>query len=529
MASCLCTKYCHWPKHSGFYAKVPSLLYYRGRSNRLVDWGEGARRLSLQPKVDGNLVRRFKLCLASDYGAQKESDTPFLLPDQSPVDAIADYLGEFHEHVCEEMEKTGANRYSREQYRYCLTVPAIWDDQAKALMREAMIQAEIIQESDPSERLVMVTEPEAAAIYCEKQSRDWNVQDQENFMIVDAGGGTVDLIIYHMHWPEGGEKLLEEITSASGGSCGSSFIDSNMRALLMDKLGLPADIASSCVVENMMDTFTEKIKPYFCGSEDQYLSVPVSLLSYCQGASSSLIEENGCIRLQAEELNDKVYNPVFQQVVDLIENQLDLAGTDVNAMFLVGGFGCSDYLYNIVEKHFHSRIPIIAMAPRGDIAVARGAVYHVTKPKFVSSKILRHTYGLRTRMAFEEGLDPEDTSIVTSDGIKRCSTRFDVIVRKGQQVKADTKISRRFWATYPHNTDADLYVYDGDNSIPRHTTDPGVRKLAKFPIKMPHLEGFTNGDRVDIRIDFIFGLTELKAHVFIADKQFEFVCSLYKP
>lgn len=157
--------------------------------------------------------------------------------------------------------------------------------------------------------------------------------------------------------------------------------------------------------------------------------------------------------MQAEELNDKVYNPVFQQVVDLIENQLDLAGTDVNAMFLVGGFGCSDYLYNIVEKHFHSRIPIIAMAPRGDIAVARGAVYHVTKPKFVSSKILRHTYGLRTRMAFEEGLDPEDTSIVTSDGIKRCSTRFDVIVRKGQQVKADTKISRRFWATYPHNTD----------------------------------------------------------------------------
>lgn len=76
---------------------------------------------------------------------------------------------------------------------------------------------------------------------------------------------------------------------------------------------------------------------------------------------------------------------------------------------------------------------------------------------------------------------------------------------------------------------ADLYVYDGDIYIPRHTTDPGVRKLAKFPIKMPHLEGFTNGDRVDIRIDFIFGLTELKAHVFIADKQFEFVCSLYKP
>lgn len=63
-----------------------------------------------------------------------------------------------------------------------------------------------------------------------------------------------------MHWPQGEEKSLEEITSASGGSCGSSFIDSNMRALLMEKLKLPADVASSCAVETMMDTFTEKIK-----------------------------------------------------------------------------------------------------------------------------------------------------------------------------------------------------------------------------------------------------------------------------
>lgn len=68
--------------------------------------------------MDGSLVRRFKLCLASDYGTEKASDTSFLLPDQSPVDAIADYLQVFHDYVCEEMEKTGANRYGREQYRY---------------------------------------------------------------------------------------------------------------------------------------------------------------------------------------------------------------------------------------------------------------------------------------------------------------------------------------------------------------------------------------------------------------------------
>ena len=63
-------------------------------------------------------------------------------------------------------------------------------------MREAMIRADIIQADNPPERLVLVGEPEAAAMYCEKQCESWtSMQDQDTFMIVDAGGGTVDIII----------------------------------------------------------------------------------------------------------------------------------------------------------------------------------------------------------------------------------------------------------------------------------------------------------------------------------------------
>lgn len=37
-----------WPKSNGFYAKVPSLLYYRNKNNKLLDWGKGARLLSFR-------------------------------------------------------------------------------------------------------------------------------------------------------------------------------------------------------------------------------------------------------------------------------------------------------------------------------------------------------------------------------------------------------------------------------------------------------------------------------------------------
>ncbi|KAI8148535.1 hypothetical protein BJV82DRAFT_592445 [Fennellomyces sp. T-0311] len=510
-----------WPKHFGFYAKVPSLLYYRGRANRLVDWGDGARRLSLQPGQDGSLVRQFKLWLAKDTTT---APPPPLLDGQEPVDAIADYLRLFHESVVEQMNRTGAGRFSLDQFGYCLTVPAIWDDTAKATMREAMVRAGIIQHDDPPERLVLVGEPEAAAIYCEKQCDSWNsMEDQDTFMIVDAGGGTVDIIIYQLHKTEN-SRTLKEITRGSGGTCGSAYIDNNMRQWLLDRLGSHQGQVSTCTLENIMECFTEKIKPYFTGEGDQYLSVP-AVMNQLREELDGLINEDGNIMLSSDELNQQVYMPIFTKVMALIEEQLEQAGTNVNALFLVGGFGCSEYLYSVVKSCFGSRIPTIAMAPRGDVAVARGAIYHVSQPTFISTKVLRNTYGLRTRMAFQEGLDPEESAIVTSDGIKRCSTRFDVMAYKGQSIHVDEKISRHFWVKYPRHTEADLYVYDGDAPIPRQVNDPGVRKMADFPIRMPPLEGYQNGDPVDIRIDFMFGLSELKVHVFIAGRQIEFITS----
>lgn len=69
---------------------------------------------------------------------------------------------------------------------------------------------------------------------------------------------------------------------------------------------------------------------------------------------------------------------------------------------------------------------------------------------------------------------------------------------------------------------ADLYVYGGDEPIPRQITDPAVLKVVDFPIRMPPLEGFARGDWVDIKIDFCFTLTELTVQVSIAGKKLEF-------
>jgi hypothetical protein len=42
------------------------------------------------------------------------------------VTAIADYLRCLHTHVVQELCKQFARNYTPEQFRYCLTVPAMW-------------------------------------------------------------------------------------------------------------------------------------------------------------------------------------------------------------------------------------------------------------------------------------------------------------------------------------------------------------------------------------------------------------------
>lgn len=64
----------------------------------------------------------------------------------------------------------------------------MWSDKSKQIMREAAIQSGIISKDDHRDRLMLISEPEAAALYCEKTCDKFNMQHGDEFMICDAGG-----------------------------------------------------------------------------------------------------------------------------------------------------------------------------------------------------------------------------------------------------------------------------------------------------------------------------------------------------
>ncbi|EIE85698.1 hypothetical protein RO3G_10408 [Rhizopus delemar RA 99-880] len=492
-----------WPKqNNNVYPKAPTLNFYQGNTKEMTQWANAARLEMQRPNSRNSvLLKQYKLYLDENIA----KDLPPLPNGLTIVEAISDYLRAFYDHVMIELKKGFAKNYSQHQFRYCLTVPAMWSDKAKATMREAAIMAGLIQEDDHRDRLMLISEPEAAALYCEKKCEQFNLKHNDRFMICDAGGGTVDLIVFEIDERSG--RNLRECTKGHGQSCGSVFLDRRMRKLLKKKFKEYLSTIPASAFESMMDTFVELIKPQFDGVEDQFITLPASMnLASLNNPAIGL--EDGMLCLTAAELKKDVFEPVIKEVLNLCEEQLQKAQR-LEAIFLVGGFGSSNYLFERVQEEFGPRVGLVAVPPRCELAVVRGAVYFGLNPHIVTTRIPRYWYGIDTTTTFEEGIDPPSYKIIRADGSVRCDNRFSVYVRRGQPLDIDNCVSKDFFAYYPHHTTCTLYAADTEEQ-PRYTTSPGVHKVANFTIPMPALTGVMEGEKVDLTIKMYFGEVELR-------------------
>lgn len=243
------------------------------------------------------------------------------------------------------------------------------------------------------------------------------------------------------------------MTNGHGATCGSGFLDSRMRDYITRKFAHFGPINESAM-EHIMENFINIIKPEFDGTEDHFLDLPASM-GLGDLTDEAIGLENGSLLLPAHELCNEIFEPVVCQVLELIDNQLRQS-PNLEAIFLVGGFGQSNYLFRRVEDVFADRVGMIGVPPRGELAVVRGAVYFGLSPTTVTERISRRTYGVETRMLFQNDIDPPEFSIIGVDGRMYCRQRFSVYVHKGQSVNVNECVSKVFVISYPNDTDSGL-------------------------------------------------------------------------
>lgn len=147
----------------------------------------------------------------------------------------------------------------RSTFRYCLTVPAMWTDRAKTIMREAAIQAGIIDTDDHPDRLILIGEPESAALYSEKMRGGITIKSGETLMICDAGGGTVDLTTFQKTI-DGESKSFKEITEGYGNSSGSAQLDLNFRNYILRMTRNYSVPTTEKALDELVDHFQKQVK-----------------------------------------------------------------------------------------------------------------------------------------------------------------------------------------------------------------------------------------------------------------------------
>ncbi len=126
-------------------------------------------KLKLDEKMKGSPQFRLLLAFLTSRMADvdidgildKDADQPPDYPGKSAVDMVADYLTDLRKVAWSQLERTyGASLFQSMRKDLVVTVPAVWSERAKDLTLKAVEKAGF-----KADKMSMVTEPEAAAIY----------------------------------------------------------------------------------------------------------------------------------------------------------------------------------------------------------------------------------------------------------------------------------------------------------------------------------------------------------------------------
>ncbi|KAM5388500.1 hypothetical protein ACJA88_000364 [Fusarium oxysporum] len=340
--------------------KVPTRIRYNGDK---IEWGFSVPVNAPQHEV----VDWFKLDLdPSTQAVGYNPSTEGARSGRNVDELVTDFISQLVDHLMYTLrEKLGSGLVDSTPLQFVITVPTIWSDLAKEKTKKACEQAMI---SVSEHHVHLVSEPEAAAIYA-LHDLDMNGLDAgDTIVVVDAGGGTVDLISYTILSTK---PILEvqEAAPGSGALCGSTFLNMRFSKFLQSKLGKEEGFDDEIMAE-ALDVFENKVKRQFALNvePDETYNIPVAGLAN----NKSLGISRGRFALKASDVN-KIFEPVVLEVIRLVKDQITASNVPVQAILLVGGFGSSNYLKERLRAAIDSSVRIM-QPPNAWQAIVQGAV-----------------------------------------------------------------------------------------------------------------------------------------------------------
>lgn len=429
--------------------KVPTLIAFDEADQ--PHWG-----YNIPQRLRGQTIKYIKLLLEPDVSKQVSSLRSIVDPEatgallasksKSVVEVASLYVKCMWEHAkAYIIQQMGSAAYNFADKVVLFTVPAVWSERAKHNTYMIAVGAGLAHQEY---QLHMVSEPEAAAIsVLNDPVRVAQLAENDVYLVVDAGGGTVDLTSYRV--ASARPLKLEEVAAGDGDVCGATFLEVNFRELLRSCLGDHTVRALDPLNdERIMQDWESSIRAPFTGDDDwRYALVTPGIPA---SASSRIVD--GMIQFTADEIRP-VFTPVIDKVKELVRKQvtaLERRDLRPKAILLVGGLGCSGYLASqlrdIYEETNHSiqrgRIEIL-QPDDALVSIAQGAVRCdvLGLGSLVSLRIARYNLGTNYGSRWDASRHlPEQKRECKYTGQWRAKDCIDWHIRRNDEIKPDQVI-----------------------------------------------------------------------------------------
>ncbi|KAF9523668.1 hypothetical protein CPB83DRAFT_775024 [Crepidotus variabilis] len=517
-------------------AKIPSIAYYDQSGAIQAIGAEALEENILESAAENEWYKAewFKLHLRDANNDSQSSsfdfnsDIPALPPNRTVIDIFADFLRYLHsctkEYIKESHpngEEIWDNANITNDIDYVLSHPNGWEGKEQTEMRKAAVEADLIPDTnDGHKRLSFVTEGEASlhfAVECGVLA-----ENTEGVIIVDAGGGTVDISTYGKKM-EGGRNIFSESATPECHFHGSVFVTMAAGKMMEEYL---KDSPYVDDIEHIMQCFDRTTKLQFKSIESA---------QYVKFGSNRDMDVKYNIRFGQLKLEGWMiatcFEPSIDCIVKVVKEHQRTATTRISHVVLVGGFAASNWLFDQVKAMLSSTgLKVLRPENRTNKAVSDGAISYYLD-HHVRARMARYSYGDFICVLYDETDDghlDRSTRLVTwQDGTKRIPDYFDVMIKKGTSVSETQEFPINFYRIFKkgdhvnRTLNSTIWCYKGNHEDPQwRDIDPGgfVRlctlqaNLSDLPMKRKWtLRG--SFYRVEYSVIIHFGLTEMKAQL----------------
>ncbi|XP_075613932.1 heat shock 70 kDa protein 12A isoform X1 [Balearica regulorum gibbericeps] len=450
----------------------------------------------------------------------------------------------FKEQALKELSDQGGSDFENTEVRWVITVPAIWKQPAKQFMRQAAYKAGLASPENP-EQLIIALEPEAASIYCRKlrlhQMIDLSSRAPVNgyspsdtigtgftqgdrYIVVDSGGGTVDMTVHQIRLPEG---HLKELYKATGGPYGSLGVDYEFEKLLCKIFG--EDFIEQFKIKrpaawvDLMIAFESRKRAAAPDRTNPLnITLPFSFIDYYKKFRGHSVEHalrksnvdfvkwssQGMLRMSPDAMN-ALFKPTIDQIVQHLSDVFDKPEvTNVKFLFLVGGFAESPLLQQAVQSAFGSRCRVIIPQDVG-LTILKGAVLFGLDPAVIKVRRSPLTYGVGVLNRFVEGKHPPEKLLI-KDGTRWCTDVFDKFISADQSVALGETVTRSYTPAKPSQLVIVINIYSSEQDNVSFITESGVKKCGTLRLDLTGTDASVPSRR-EIKTLMQFGDTEIKA------------------